>query len=58
MTLNDLFSYFQNYYSISVVDGLLEARFNGGGGESMIITDHRVNDGKYHTVTVSKRNRR
>lgn len=43
---------------MAVVGGLLEAKFNGGAGESFLISDNRVNDGVYHTVTVSKRHRR
>ncbi|RWS26450.1 Laminin subunit alpha-2-like protein, partial [Leptotrombidium deliense] len=47
-----------HYYSVAVVEGLLEARFNGGAGETTIFSEIRVNDGNYHTVTISKRNRR
>ena len=47
-----------HYYSIAIVGGLLEARFNAGSGETLIISETRVNDGVYHTVSVSKRHRR
>ena len=47
-----------HFYSIAIVGGLLEARFNGGAGETPLISESRVNDGKYHTVTISKRHRR
>lgn len=47
-----------HFYSVAIVGGLLEARFNGGAGETPLISESRVNDGKYHTVTLSKRHRR
>ena len=47
-----------HYYSVAIVGGLLESRFNGGSGESPLISETRVNDGVFHTVSVSKRHRR
>jgi hypothetical protein len=42
------------------VNGILEARFNGGIGETIVNTSEAiaVNDGTYHTVTVAKKNRK
>ncbi|KAI1284885.1 Laminin subunit alpha-2 [Halotydeus destructor] len=47
-----------HYYTVAIVGGLLEARFNGDNGETPLISELRVNDGQYHTVSVSKRHRR
>jgi len=41
------------------VNGILEARLNGGVGETILNTEViAVNDGAYHTVTVSKKLRK
>ena len=49
---------FQDYYSVAVVDGEIEARFNGGNGEAKIVSDESYNDGNYHTITVLKAHRK
>lgn len=48
----------QHYYSVAVVGGRLEARFNGGSGETIIILDDKVNDGVYHSVLIRKKQRK
>lgn len=51
--------YQQHYYSISVVNGMIEARFNGGFGETILNSELiAVNDGAYHTLTMSKKLRK
>jgi len=47
-----------HYYSLAVIGGLLEARFNGGAGETPVISDLKVNDGQFHTLSITKRHRR
>ncbi|XP_054153012.1 laminin subunit alpha-2-like [Oppia nitens] len=48
-----------HYYSLSIVNGILEARFNGGVGETILNAElMAVNDGAYHTVSVSKKVRK
>lgn len=49
---------FQDYYSVAVVDGQIEARFNGGNGEATIVSEDVYNDGNYHTITVLKAHRK
>lgn len=47
-----------HYYSVALRDGYPELRMNGGSGEEIITLDQRFNDGKFHTITVLKRNRK
>lgn len=41
-----------------MVGGHLEARFNGGSGETVIISDGKVNDGISHSVSIKKKHRK
>ncbi|KAK0081679.1 hypothetical protein PV325_011758 [Microctonus aethiopoides] len=43
------------YYSVAVVNGQIQVRLNGGRGEIILQTNNTFNDGKYHTVFVSKK---
>ncbi|GIZ05374.1 putative extracellular matrix glycoprotein laminin subunit beta [Caerostris extrusa] len=47
-----------DFYSIVIVNGQIEARFDGGNGEAKIESDDTYNDGNYHTITVLKTHRK
>ncbi|KAF8792889.1 Laminin subunit alpha-1 like protein [Argiope bruennichi] len=47
-----------DYYSVAIVNGFIEARFDGGNGEAIIESNKTYNDGNYHTVTVIKTHRK
>nr|XP_042897336.1 laminin subunit alpha-1 isoform X3 [Parasteatoda tepidariorum] len=47
-----------HYYSVALIDGLIEARFNGGSGETKIISDELYNDGRWHSITIMKTHRK
>lgn len=44
-----------SYYSVAVIGGQVQVRLNSGRGELIIQSNNSYNDGKYHSVTVSKR---
>ncbi|RWS09264.1 Laminin subunit alpha-2-like protein, partial [Dinothrombium tinctorium] len=48
----------RSYYSIAIIDGSLELKFNGGKGVASLKEEEKINDGNYHTVTISKRHRK
>ncbi|GFV46525.1 laminin subunit alpha-1 [Trichonephila clavipes] len=48
----------KDFYSIALVNGQIEARFDGGNGEAKIETDETYNDGNYHTITIMKTHRK
>lgn len=43
-----------NYYSVAVIEGHVEVRLNSGKGELVLQSNGTFNDGKYHTVIISK----
>ncbi|XP_043229158.1 laminin subunit alpha-2-like isoform X2 [Amphibalanus amphitrite] len=45
------------YYMLSLSDGKLELRVNGGGGEAVLTSKRTFHDGRPHTVTVLKQRR-
>ena len=45
------------YYMLSLNEGKLELRVNGGGGEAVLVSKRTFNDGRPHTVTVLKQRR-
>ena len=45
------------YYMLSLREGKLELRVNGGGGEAVLLSKRSFNDGRPYTVTVLKRRR-
>ena len=45
------------YYMLSLREGKLELRVNGGGGEAVLLAKRSFNDGRPYTVTVLKRRR-
>ncbi|XP_054719082.1 laminin subunit alpha-1-like [Uloborus diversus] len=48
----------QDFYSVALIDGFIEARFSGGNGEAKIVSKIKYNDGIYHTITVMKTHRK
>ncbi|KAG1688578.1 Laminin subunit alpha-2 [Nymphon striatum] len=44
----------KNYYSVSLVNGKLEARFDGGSGQNTLKVENVVNDNTYHLVSFIK----
>ncbi|XP_043271259.1 laminin subunit alpha-1 [Venturia canescens] len=44
-----------SYYSVAVIGGQVQVRLNSGKGELILQSNNTYNDGKYHSVTISKR---
>lgn len=44
-----------NYYSAVLLNGQVQVRLNAGKGEVILQTNVTYNDGKYHTVVISKK---
>ncbi|XP_050712288.1 laminin subunit alpha-1-like isoform X2 [Eriocheir sinensis] len=47
-----------DFYSVSLVEGHLDIRLNGGGGSHRIMSSTKYNDGRLHAFFVIKENRR
>ncbi|KAK7085775.1 Laminin subunit alpha-2 [Halocaridina rubra] len=47
-----------DFYSVSLVEGHLDIRLNGGSGISRLMSAEKFNDGKLHSFFVIKENRR
>ncbi|UYV76875.1 LAMA2 [Cordylochernes scorpioides] len=49
----------KHYYSVSLIGGNVEVRLSSGSGETVVTSDGVVvNDGRYHTLLVLRKNRR
>ncbi|XP_051174494.1 laminin subunit alpha-1 isoform X1 [Leptopilina boulardi] len=44
-----------NYYSIVLIKGHIQVRLNGGKGEIIVQSNETYNDGKYHSILISKK---
>ncbi|XP_076668102.1 wing blister isoform X2 [Andrena cerasifolii] len=44
-----------NYYSVCIINGQVQARLNAGRGELVLQSNDTFNDGRYHSVTIIKR---
>lgn len=52
------FSHLQHFYSLAIVNGLLEIRVNSGSGSILLVSELQINDGQFHTIAITKRKRR
>jgi dystroglycan 1 len=47
----------QDFVAVGLKDGYLEFSYQLGSGEASLVTNHKVNDGELHNVTVSRQGR-
>lgn len=45
----------ESFYSLAVINGQIQLRLNAGKGEVMLQSNDTFNDGKYHSISVTKK---